>query len=112
MVNIAAEIVWVTYLLRELNILPLDHPTFLCDNRSALFISQNPISHKRAKHIDLDYHFVHELVASGKLYTHYVPTKLQLADIFTTSLPRPLFEHFHALLLVGPPSSFLRGWGY
>ncbi|KAJ9566479.1 hypothetical protein OSB04_002445 [Centaurea solstitialis] len=109
MANTAAEIVWVTHLLRELHVLPPDRPTILCDNRSALFLSQNPVSHKRAKHIDLDYHFVRELVSSGKLYTRYVPSKLQLADIFTKSLPRPLFEHFRRNLGVGPPLSRLRG---
>ncbi|GKA08398.1 retrovirus-related pol polyprotein from transposon RE1 [Tanacetum coccineum] len=92
MANTAAEIIWITHLLRELHALPPDRPTLLCDNKSALFMSQNPVSHKRAKHIDLDYHFVRELVASGKLYTKFIPTKLQVADIFTKSLPRPQFE--------------------
>ncbi|GKA76472.1 retrovirus-related pol polyprotein from transposon RE1 [Tanacetum coccineum] len=69
MANTAAEIVWLTHLLRELQALPPDRPTLLCDNRSAFFLSQNPVAHKRAKHIDLDYHFIRELVLSGKLYT-------------------------------------------
>ncbi|GKA77787.1 retrovirus-related pol polyprotein from transposon TNT 1-94 [Tanacetum coccineum] len=67
MANTAAEIIWITHLLRELHALPPDRPTLLCDNKSALFMSQNPVSHKRAKHIDLDYHFVRELVASGDM---------------------------------------------
>ncbi|KAL7587301.1 hypothetical protein Lser_V15G40654 [Lactuca serriola] len=92
MANTTAEIVWITNLLRELHALPPDRPTLLCDNKSALFMTQNPVSNKCAKHIDLDYHFVRELVAYGKLYTKFVPTKLQVADIFTKSLPRPQFE--------------------
>ncbi|GKB70317.1 uncharacterized mitochondrial protein-like protein [Tanacetum coccineum] len=107
--NTASEIVWITHLLRELHVLPSGRPTLLCDNRSALFLSQNPISHKRAKHIDIDYHFVRELVLSGKLHTRYVSTHLQLADIFTKSLPRPLFEEFRSKLRVGPPPLRLRG---
>ncbi|GJU90139.1 retrovirus-related pol polyprotein from transposon TNT 1-94 [Tanacetum coccineum] len=109
MANTAAEIIWITHLLRELHALPPDRPTLLCDNKSALFMSQNPVSHKRAKHIDLDYHFVRELVASGKLYTKFIPTKLQVADIFTKSLPRPQFEYFWSLLRLGPPPIHLRG---
>ncbi|GJZ86599.1 retrovirus-related pol polyprotein from transposon RE1 [Tanacetum coccineum] len=109
MANTAAEIIWITHLLRELHALPPDRPTLLCDNKSALFMSQNPVSHKRAKHIDLDYHFVRELVASGKLYTKFIPTKLQVADIFTKSLPRPQFEYFRSLLRLGPPPIRLRG---
>ncbi|GJS99577.1 uncharacterized mitochondrial protein-like protein [Tanacetum coccineum] len=90
--NTVAEIIWVTHLLRELHVLPSRRPTLLSDNRSALIHSQNPISHKRAKHIDIDYHFVRKLVLSGKLHTRYISTHLQLADIFTKSFPRPLFE--------------------
>lgn len=103
MANTAAEIIWLTHLLRELHALPSGRPTLLCDNQSALFLTQNPVAHKRAKHIDLDYHFVRELVASGKLITMFVPTKLQVADIFTKSLPRQQFEKFRCMLRLGPP---------
>ena len=67
MANTAAEI-WVTHFLRELYVLPLDRPTILCDNRSALFLCQNPISHKRGKHVNIDYHFVRELVVMSQDY--------------------------------------------
>ena len=109
MANTVAEIIWVTHLLRELHALPSSIPTLLCHNKSALFLSQNPISHKRATHIDIDYHFVRELVSSGKLQTKHIPTHLQLAYIFTKSLPRPLFETFRAKLRVGPPPLRLKG---
>ena len=109
--NTASEIIWITHLLRELHVLPSGRPTLLCDNRSALFLSQNPISHKRAKHIDINYHFVRELVMSGKLHTKFVSSLLQLADFFTKSLPRPLFEYFRSKLRVGPPPLRLHGRG-
>ena len=81
-----------------------------CDTiKVHFFLTQNPVSHKRAKHIDLDYHFVRELVASSKLHTKYVSTNLQVADIFTKSLPRHLFERFRAMLCLGPPPVHLRG---
>ncbi|GJT51445.1 uncharacterized mitochondrial protein-like protein [Tanacetum coccineum] len=96
--NTASEIIWVTHLLRELHVLPSGRPTLLCDNRDALFLSQNLISHKREKHIDIDYHSVQEWVLSGKLHTRYNSTHLQLADIFTKSLPRPFFEEFRSKL--------------
>lgn len=103
MANTAAEIVWITHLLQELHVLLPNRSTLLCDNKSALFLSQNLVAHKRAKHIDLDYHFVRELVSSGKLHTKFIPTKLQVADIFTKSLPRSQFEHFRSMLHLGPP---------
>ncbi|XP_071728750.1 uncharacterized mitochondrial protein AtMg00810-like [Rutidosis leptorrhynchoides] len=108
--NTAAEIVWITHLLRELYVLPPERPTILCDNKSAIFLTRYPVSNKRSKHIDIDYHFVRELISSGKLYTKFVPTTLQLADIFTKSLPRLLFESFRSKLHVGPPPVRLRGY--
>ncbi|XP_035836027.1 uncharacterized mitochondrial protein AtMg00810-like [Helianthus annuus] len=102
MANTAAEIIWLTHLLRELHVLPEARPTLLCDNKSAIFLSQNPVSHKRAKHIDIDYHFVRGLVSSGRLYTKFIPSNLQVADIFTKSLSQPLFEKFRGMLRVGP----------
>lgn len=108
MANTAAELIWLTHLLQELHALPPDRPTLLCDNRSAIFLTQNPISHKRVKHIELDYHFLRELVTAGKLHARFIPTKLQVADIFTKSLPRPQFEFFRNMLRLGPPPSRLR----
>ncbi|XP_022024744.1 uncharacterized mitochondrial protein AtMg00810-like [Helianthus annuus] len=109
MANTAAEIIWLTHLLRELHALPMARPTLLCDNKSAIFLSQNLVSHKRAKHIDIDYHFMRELVSSGRFYTKFVPSNLQVADIFTKILSRPLFEKLRGLLHIGPPPVRLTG---
>lgn len=108
--NTASEVVSLMNLLKELRV-PLSNPPIIyCDNNSAVFLSQNPVAHKRAKHIDIDYHFVRELVSSGRLSTAHVSTDLQLADIFTKGLPRPSFEFFRSKLRVGPhPTSSLRG---
>ncbi|GJW81891.1 retrovirus-related pol polyprotein from transposon TNT 1-94 [Tanacetum coccineum] len=84
--NTAAEIVWVTHLLRELHALPPDRPTLLCDNKSALFMSQNPVSHKRAKHIDLDYHFVRKLVASVRDFSNLSEVSFKVVIVVTILL--------------------------
>lgn len=86
MANAASEMIWLTHLLRDLHALSSSRPVLLCDNKSAIFISQNLVAHKRAKHIDIDYHFVRELVSMGKLSTQFVSSALQIADIFTKSL--------------------------
>ncbi|XP_026443722.1 uncharacterized protein LOC113343817 [Papaver somniferum] len=60
-----AELEWLSSLLSELHIslkLPI---TLYCDNISAIYLTANPISHSRAKHIKIHFHVVTELVASG-----------------------------------------------
>ncbi|KAB1222387.1 Copia protein [Morella rubra] len=83
----AAKVIWLTHLLYDLKVSLPRQPLLLCDNKSAIFLSSNPIAHKRAKHIDLDYHFLRKLVVAGKLRIQYVPSNLQVADIFTKSGP-------------------------
>ena len=54
-------------------------------------MAANPIFHARTRHIEIDYHFVRELVAQKALHTIYVPSAHQLADIFTKGLSRDRF---------------------
>ena len=72
----AAKLLWLMHLLRDLKVSLPRWPLLLCDNKSAIFLSSNPVSHKRAKHVELDYHFLRELVVAGKLRTQYVPSHL------------------------------------
>jgi histone deacetylase 1/2 len=57
-VNAAAECIWLRQLLGELHF-PVHKATVVfCDNVSAVYMSRNPVHHKRTKHIELDIHFV------------------------------------------------------
>ena len=58
----------------------------LCDNESAIKIAYNPVQHSRTKHIEIRHHFIRDHVARGDIELAYVPTKDQLADIFTKPL--------------------------
>ena len=103
----AVELTWLSHLLWELR-LPVVPATILCDNRSAIFMSYNPVSHNQSKHIALDYHFVREKVAAGHLPVQFVPSAFQIADLFTKSLSRPQFLFFRSKLNVSPPTLSLR----
>ncbi|GKA12235.1 hypothetical protein Tco_0691781 [Tanacetum coccineum] len=61
------------------------------DNTSAIAISNNPVLHSRTKHIDIRYHFIKDHILKGDIELHFVPTNLQLADIFTKPLAEPSF---------------------
>ncbi|CAM8928920.1 unnamed protein product [Rhodiola kirilowii] len=98
--NTSTEMIWLSNLLCDLRASPSTTPLLLCDNNSAIFLAQNPVAHKRAKHIDIDYHFVRELISSSKIKIQHVSSSLQLADIFTKSLAKPLFEFFRSKLRV------------
>ncbi|KAL0874952.1 hypothetical protein Bca101_024657 [Brassica carinata] len=66
--------------------------------------------HKKSKHFEVNFHFVREKVALGKLIVHHIPGLLQLADIFTKSLATQNFQALRFKLgVVCSPTQSLRG---
>nr|GFC64634.1 retrotransposon protein, putative, unclassified [Tanacetum cinerariifolium] len=63
-----------------------------CDNKSAIALCCNNVQHSRAKHIDVRYHFIKELVENEIVELYFVRMEYQLADIFTKPLPRERFN--------------------
>jgi hypothetical protein len=47
-----------------------------CDNVSAVYMTANPVHHRRTKHIEIDIHFVREKVALEQVRVLHVPCSL------------------------------------
>ncbi|GKC32009.1 ribonuclease H-like domain-containing protein [Tanacetum coccineum] len=72
-----AETAWLRKLLRELHS-PLSTATLIyCDNVSAVYMSVNPVQHQRTKHIEIDIHFVRDMVTVGQVRVLHVVTPRQ-----------------------------------
>ncbi|GJR55459.1 ribonuclease H-like domain-containing protein [Tanacetum coccineum] len=97
------ETAWIRNLLRELHSPLLTATVVYCDNVSAVYMSANPVQHQRTKHIEIDIHFVRDMVKAGHVRVLHVPSHFQYADIFTKGLPSALFEDFRSSLSVRPP---------
>ncbi|GJX47632.1 ribonuclease H-like domain-containing protein, partial [Tanacetum coccineum] len=98
--NVVAETAWLCNILLELH-MPLSSATLVyCDNVSAIYLTVNPVQHHRTKHIEIDIHFVRDMVARGHVRVLHVPSRYQYADIFTKGLPSALFEEFRSSLSV------------
>ncbi|GKB32433.1 ribonuclease H-like domain-containing protein [Tanacetum coccineum] len=96
-------------LLRELHS-PLSTATLVyCDSIRAVYMSANPVQHQRMKRIEIDIHFVHDMVTAGEVGILHVPSRYQYANIFTKGLPLTLFEDFRSSLSIHPPSAQTAG---
>ncbi|GJY22008.1 ribonuclease H-like domain-containing protein [Tanacetum coccineum] len=90
--KVVAETTWLRNLLHEL------HMSLL--SASAIYLTANHVQHQRIKHIEIDIHFVYDMVTRGHVRVLHVPSRYQYADIFTKGLPTVLFEEFRFSLSV------------
>lgn len=100
--NTAAECIWLLQLLGELHCSISKATVAYCDNISAVYMSSNPVHHKRTKHIELDIHFVCERVQVSDLRVLHVPIDEQYTNVKTKGLPTATFEAFQSSLCVVP----------
>ena len=107
--NVVSETCWVRNLLLELHF-PISTATLVyCDNVSVVYLSGNPVHHQHTKHIEMDIHFVREKVQRGDVRVLHVPSRYQIADIFTKGLPQILFDDFRSSLSVHKPPASTAG---
>jgi phosphoribosyl-AMP cyclohydrolase len=57
-----------------------------CDSHSAIFMAKNPSYHSKTKHIDVQYHFVRDMVEEKKVLLEKVDTLKNVADSLTKSV--------------------------
>ncbi|KAL5563802.1 hypothetical protein UlMin_033549 [Ulmus minor] len=105
----AAEIVWTLSLLKELCIPQTEVPILWFDNISSSYMAANPVFHARSKHIEVDIHFIRDLVLKKQLQLCYVPTEDQLADLLTKHLSSSRFDSLKSRLCIMSRPFSLRG---
>jgi hypothetical protein len=51
-----------------------------CDSQSAIFLAKNLVYHSKTKHIDVQYHFVRDMIEENKVSLMKVDTLKNVAD--------------------------------
>jgi hypothetical protein len=83
----AKEVIWLCCLIRELFPNSLLPTTLFCDNQATLKLAIDDNYHARTKHIDIQYHFICQVIKSNDITIIYCPTDDMTADILTKALP-------------------------
>jgi len=103
------ELTWLRQLLQHLKLGDVKALKLICDDQAALHITSDPVFHERIKHIEINCHFVRNMVLSGEIITDFVDSNDQLADIFTKSLRGPRVEYICNKL--GAYNMYAPTWG-
>jgi hypothetical protein len=88
----ACQLIWLESLMKELKCKLKKPLHLLIDNKSAINLARNPVSHGRSKHIETRFHFIREQVMNGKIEVVHCPTHDQMADGFTKAVKLDRFE--------------------
>ena len=76
------ELLWLRWLLKDLDVSTSSATPLYCDNQSVIYIAHNDVFHERTKHIEIDCYFIHYHLIHGALKLILVFSIDQLADIF------------------------------
>ena len=80
------------------------------DNLGAQALACNLVYHARTKHIELDIHFIRNLIFEHNLKVRYVSTESQLVDVLTKPLSLDRFRLLCSKLTMCAPMLSL--WGH
>jgi hypothetical protein len=90
--NAAKEAVWIHNFLRDVRRAKYAGGTYttyiLGDNQGALRLVANPEFYSRLKHIDVQHHYVRELLEDGTITVDYVQILEMAVDCLTKPLKR------------------------
>ncbi|GKB63210.1 hypothetical protein Tco_0919396 [Tanacetum coccineum] len=67
--SVTSEVIWILKILKDLHIENLLPVSLHCDSNSAIKIAANPVFHERIKHLEIDLHFVREILMNGVVKT-------------------------------------------
>lgn len=90
MASATPEVVWLRWLLFDMGVSLHSSTPLYCDNSSTIQIVNNSVFHERAKHIEIDCHFVCQHLQPGTIILPCVRLSLQLAIFFTKTHFRPI----------------------
>ena len=68
------EAIWLRQLREDLGVTEADPTLIYEDNQGAISMANNPVFHKRTKHVQIHYHFVREAVEQGTITLEYCRT--------------------------------------
>ena len=92
------EALWLKGLVKELG-LNQGGVQLHCDSQSG-YLAKHHVYHARTKHIDVRFHKIRELTATGEIVLEKIDTSENAADMLTKPVPTSKFKHCLDLISV------------
>ena len=86
------EAIWLHELVSDLGV-EQEHITIYCDSQREIHLIKNQVHHSRTKHIDVRFHFVHDIVDERDILLEKIGTTDNSFDMLTKVVFGVKFQH-------------------
>ena len=97
MSRLAQQMVWMQSWLSEVEVIFSVPGLISGDSQGTIALTKNTKDHGKVKHIDIQHHYIQELLQSRFIIVEQVSSADNLANLFTKPLPQ---DHHHCQLTV------------
>ena len=105
----SCEAIWLCHLYGEFGFIQKEPIILLGDNNRSVLMTKNPQFHKCTKHVDIQWHWVRDLVKDSLINVINCCDPQQTTDIMTKSLPQPKYIRYVNELRLNDASVSCRG---
>ncbi|MBW0505428.1 hypothetical protein O181_045143 [Austropuccinia psidii MF-1] len=84
--DLSTEVLWLRQFLKELSLCRLEGPTIVFDDNQGCIMTASSDTNsntRRMKHVEIQLHFIREVIQNNLIKVVYVPTSKMLADFMT-----------------------------
>ena len=94
----AQELIRLHQLLIDTNENSVNPMTIFEDNQSTIAMTRNPQHHGRAKHVDIKFHYIREMVTMNKIELKYYKSDEMIADMLTKGIGKIQFAKLRNMI--------------
>lgn len=92
------ELLWLRSMLDKFGFHNEDPTVLHSDNLGAIHLTSKSVFHSRTKHIEIQYHWIREVVNAGHLTVKHCPTEDMIADVLTKTLGKAQFNRLRDMM--------------
>src|SRR5262249_17029316 len=91
--------VWIRRFLTDIDLGLVEGPIEMyCDNQAAISLIYSVANNSKGKHIEVQYHYIRDIVEKGEIKVTYIPTSDMLADPLTKGIATENFIKLVSLM--------------